>query len=88
MCGHADIVALQNYHRIVAAAPDLQRASYYRETDFPHHGATVKLLLLLKPTEASYPSLQALLQCREVTISLVSGVARAFMQGRHARWYL
>lgn len=61
---YADIVALKNYRRIVAAAPDLQRASFYRETDFLHHGATVKFLPLLKPIEASYPSLRPIQACR------------------------
>ena len=38
---------LENYIRIIAFAPSLQRDSFYGVTEFLYHDATIKLLPLL-----------------------------------------
>lgn len=70
-----------NYVRIVALAPNSQRASFHGGIVFLHHGTTIKLSPVLILIKGSYPSLSASLRCWEVIISQVSAVARKFMQG-------
>lgn len=52
-------------------------------TDFLLYNTTVKLLPLLILIAGSYLSLRILLRCSGVLTSLVSAVARKFMQGRY-----
>ena len=54
---------------------------------FLYHDTTVKLLLLLTLLIKLYPSLRILLRYLGVLTSLVSAMARKFMQGRHPNWY-
>ena len=44
---HSGLLQLENYGRIVASAPDLQRVSFHNVTEFLHHSTTIELLLLL-----------------------------------------
>jgi len=85
---HSESLPLENYVCIVALAPDLQKVSFYSETEFLNHSSTNKLLLFLILIKGSYPSSKALLLCWKSFISLVAAVTRKFMQGRHLDWYL
>jgi hypothetical protein len=85
---HSERLNLEYYVRIVAFAPDLQRASFHSVTEFLHHSTTIKLAPLSNLIKGSYLSLRASLQCSEVIISLVSTVARKFTQGRYSGRYL
>src|SRR4051812_29141806 len=85
---HVELLSPKNYVRVVAFPPNLQRAFFYCRTDFLPHSTTIKLLPLLILITGSYLSLITLLRCSRVITSLVSTVARKFMQGRHPNWYL
>jgi hypothetical protein len=78
----------KNYVRIVAFAPNLQRAFFYSRTVFLPYSTTVKLLLLLILIIGSNLSLRTALRCLEVIAGFVSAVARKFMQGCHPDRYL
>jgi len=77
----------KNYVRIVAFAPNLQRAFFYSKTDFLPYSTAVNLLPFLIII-GSYLSLRTSLRCSGVIASLVSAVARKFMQGCHPDRYL
>ncbi len=60
---HSETLLLENYVRIVALAPDLQKVSFHSAIEFLSHSSTIKLLLLLIFMKGSYPSFKALLLC-------------------------
>jgi hypothetical protein len=59
---HSKPLLLNKYIYIVVLAPDLQKVSVYSNIDFPYHGSTAKLLLLLILIKWPYPSFTASLQ--------------------------
>ena len=85
---HLEPFLPKNYIRIVAFAPNLHRAFFYSRIDFLPYSTTVKLLPLLILIIGSYSSLRTSLRCLGVIASLVSAVARKFMQGCHPDQYL
>jgi hypothetical protein len=85
---HLEPFLSKNYIRIVAFAPNLHRAFFYSRIDFLPYSTTVKLLPLLILIIGSYSSLRTSLRCLGVIASLVSAVARKFMQGCHPDQYL
>lgn len=82
---HLEPFLPKNYIRIVAFTPNLHRAFFYSRIDFLPYSTTVKLLPLLILIIGSYSSLRISLRWMEVIASLVSAVARKFMQGCHPR---
>lgn len=44
---------------VIALAPDLQRVSIYKVTDFLYCSCTIKLILFLKPIRGSWPNSEA-----------------------------
>jgi hypothetical protein len=59
---HSRLFYLENYARMPAFSPDLQRVCLHAATEFLHYSTTIKLLLLLKLIKGSYPSLRVLLR--------------------------
>lgn len=85
---HSEPLPLENYVRIVALTPNLQRVFFYSATEFLHHSSTIELLLSLITYKGVLSKLQGLTTMREIFISLVAAVARKFIHGRHGDQYL
>jgi hypothetical protein len=68
--GHPEPFSLENYGRIVALTPDLQRVSFYSVIDFFYHSSTAELILSLILIKGSYPSSKASPLCRKSSLAL------------------
>ena len=53
---HSELLPSENYVRIVALAPDLQKVSFYSIIEFLNRSSTIELLSLLILIKVSYPS--------------------------------
>ena len=85
--GHLEPFLLENYSRIIAFTPDLQRVSFYNIIDFLYHSSTTELLLPLILIKGSYPSSKAWYIYRKIVISLVAVMARKFMRDHYVDLY-
>jgi hypothetical protein len=56
--GHPKPFLLENYGRIVALTPDLQRISFYSVIDFLYHSSTTEFILSLILIKGSYRALR------------------------------
>jgi hypothetical protein len=67
---HSESFPLENYVRIVALAPKLQKVSVYGTTEIVHHSSTIELLSLLILRKGLYPSFKAYYQAWKSSLAV------------------